>query len=282
MIKPQNKIIELLKQLGFNQLEVEVYLFLLTTEPMTAYKVGVSINKPTANVYKVMDSLAKKGAVLIESNKSKYCKAVSPSEFFSHYEKNILEKTKQTKELLKNLENNYYDEKTYSIESVPLVFERFRNMMQKAKVIAVIDAFPSALNLVLDSIQEAIKRGVDVYIQTYKPITIKGADIAYSEIGEKAISHWQSEQLNLVIDGEEYLVALMDLELTRTIQASWSNNYYMACSLHAGSIQGQTIIKISNRIGNKEFEKEVKEIIEKQKYFYNSNIPGFNKLLKTK
>jgi len=165
---------------------------------------------------------------------------------------------------------------------VPLVFERFRNMMQKAKVIAVIDAFPSALNLVMDSIQEAIKRGVDVYIQTYKPITIKGADIAYSKIGTKAISHWQSEQLNLVIDGEEYLVALMDLELTRIIQASWSNNYYMACSLHAGSMQGQTIIKISNRIGYKEFEKEVKEIIEKQNYFYNSNIPGFKKLFKTK
>jgi len=281
-MEEQTKIKEALIQLGFNQLECDVYLHLLTNTQMTAYKVGTSINKPTANVYKAMDSLAIKGAVIIESNKSKYCRAVSPNEFLSHYEKNVLEKTRQTKELLRNIEKKYDDEKTYSIKSVPLVFERFRSMMQKAKVIAVIDVFPKTLDKVIEPIKEAIERGVKVYIQIYKPITIKGADIAYSKIAEEAISHWQSEQLNLVIDGEEYLVALMNLELTRIIQASWSNNYYMACSLHAGRMQEQTVIKISNKIGSKGFEKEVKEIIEKQKYFYNSNIPGFNKLFKTK
>ena len=276
------KIKEALLQLGFNQLECDVYLHLLTNKQMTAYKVGTSINKPTANVYKAMDSLAIKGAVIIESNKSKYCRAVPPNEFLSHYENNILEKTRQTKELLKNIEKNYDDEKTYSIKSVPLVFERFKTMMQKAKVIAVIDVFPHALEKIKEPIKEAIARGIKVHIQTYKPISIKGADIVYSKIAEKAISHWQSEQLNLVIDGEEYLVALMNMELTKIIQASWSNNYYMACSLHAGRMQEQTIIKISNKMGSKEFEKEVKKIIETQKYFYNSNIPGFNKLFKTK
>lgn len=278
----QNNNIKALKHLGLNQLESEVYLYLLGSEQMTAYKIGKSINKPTANIYKAIDSLASKGAVLIESNKSKYCKAVPPDEFLNHYEKNIIEKTKETRALLNNLEKDFYDEKTYSIKSVPLVFERFRNMMQKAKVIAVIDVFPNTLNKVIDSINEAINRGVEVYIQIYKPIEIKGANIAYSEIAKKAMSHWKSEQLNLIIDGEEYLVALMNIELTRTIQASWSNNYYMACSLHAGQMQGQTMIKINNMIGNKDFEKEVRKLLDKQKYFYNSNIPGFDKLFRTK
>ena len=278
----QSKNIESLKHLGLNQLEAAVYLHLLGSEQMTAYKIGKSIEKPTANVYKAIESLANKGAVLIESNKSKYCKAVSPDEFLNHYESNLLEKTKATKKLLNNLEKDFYDEKTYAITSVPLVFERFRNMMQKATIIAVIDVFPNALDKVIDVINETIKRGVTVYIQVYKPIEIKGAHVAYSEIAKKAISHWKSEQLNLVIDGEEYLVALMDIKLTRTIQASWSNSYYMACLLHAGSMHEQTIINISNIKEGEDFEKKVKELLKNQKYFYNSNIPGFDKLFKTK
>ena len=103
-MKAQNKSIESLKNLGLNQLEAEVYLHLLTNEQMTAYKVGKSINKPTANVYKAIDALANKGAVLIESNKSKYCKAVAPDEFLNHYKKDLLRKTKETELLLKNLE----------------------------------------------------------------------------------------------------------------------------------------------------------------------------------
>lgn len=282
-MQTSNKNIASLKQLGFNQLESEVYLYLLSNNQMTAYKVGKSINKPTANVYKAIDSLSKKGAVIIESNKNKHCKAVPPNEFLSHYEKDILTKTKKLKTSLNNLEENHYDEKTYSIESVPLVFERFRTMLKNAKVIAVIDAFPKALDEVLDDIKEAIKRGVAIYIQVYEPIKIKGADVATSFIGKKALEHWQSQQLNTIIDGEEYLVALMNNKLTHVIQASWSNNYFMACSLHAGRMHEQTILKITTKINNSSnFEKEVIELIEKQKYFFNSSIPGFDKLLKTK
>jgi hypothetical protein len=155
-------------------------------------------------------------------------------------------------------------------------------MMAKAKVVVVIDAFPKALELVIGSIQEAINRGVKIYIQAYEPIEILGADIATSTIAKKSLEHWKSEQLNVIVDGEEYLVALLNKSLTEVIQASWSTNYFMACMLHAGRMHEQTIIKINDKIGSKDFEKKVIDLLEKQKYFYNSNIPGFNKLFNTK
>jgi hypothetical protein len=100
-----------------------------------------------------------------------------------------------------------------------------------------------------------------------------------AKIASKSLSHWDSQQLNLIIDGEEYLVALMDSSIKKVLQATWSNNYYMACILHAGRMHEQTIIKL-NAIKNKDnYEEEVKRILQKQKYFYNSNIPGFDKLL---
>ncbi len=276
----RDKEIELLKQLGLNSLEAEVYLHLLINKPMTAYKAGKEINKPTANVYKAIDALSKKGAVIIENNKNKHCKAVNPDEFISHYEKDVISKTKAAKSFLQNIEKEYTDEKTYSINSVPLVFERFESMMKKCKVVAVIDAFPLALNQVLDSVNIAIERGVDVFVQTYDKTNIKGADIAYTEIGETVLEYWKSQQLNLIIDGEEHMIALLNNDLTEVKQAIWSDNIYMSCILHGGRLREQTVMKIMSKINQKDFEKEVKELIQKQSFFFNSNIPGFNKLFK--
>lgn len=273
------KRLELLYNLGFNQLEAEVYIHLLTQPPSTAYKIGKQINKPTANVYKTIDSLVEKGAILIEDNKNKQCRAVNPDEFIGQYESALLEKTQEAKKMLSNLEYHTVDENSYSISSVHLVFERFQCMLRKCKTIAVIDAFPKTLEKVKENIYDAINRGVDVHIEAYEPFEIKGATVVNSEFGPKAIQHWQSQQLNLIIDGEEHLIALLDNDLKKVKQATWSNNIYMSCILHAGCLREQTIIQIMNAVNKPGFENEVKQILEKQKYFFNSEIPGFNKLL---
>jgi sugar-specific transcriptional regulator TrmB len=271
---------EILMEIGFNRLEADVYIHLITHPPSTAYKIGKQINKPTANVYKAIESLAQKGAVIVEDNKNKLCNAVGPNEFFNHYEKSILDKSNTAKALLNSLENETEEQTSYAIDSVPLVFERFRSMMRRCKTIAVIDAFPKALNEVVDCIEDAAKRGIDIQVETYQPITIKGANTVCTTIGEQAIGHWNSQQLNLVIDGEEHLIALMDNDLKKVKQAVWSNSTYISCILHAGMLREQTVLKIMKEIDNPEFESVTKQVLENQKFFFNTNVPGFNKLQK--
>lgn len=273
-------ISEILLDIGLNKLEAEVYIHMLTNKPSTAYKIGRQINKPTANVYKAIESLAKKGAVIIEDNKNKLCKAVSSDEFLNHYQNSIIEKTNSAKDFLANLRNEATDENSYTIESVPLVFERFKSMMKRCKRIAVVDAFPKALQRVIGSIEDATKRGVEVYVEAYQPTSIKGADVVCAVIGEKALSHWKSQQLNLIIDGEEHLIALMDDNLETVKQATWSSNNYMSCILHAGCLREQTIMKIMAETNNPNFENKVKQLLDNQKFFFNSDISGFNKLFK--
>ena len=274
-------ITELLLEIGLNRLESEVYTYLLTHTPSTAYKIGKQINKPTANVYKAIESLASKGAVLVEDNKSKVCKAVSPDEFINQFEKSIIDKAELAKELLKDLEIETDDQRSYSIDSVPLVFEKFRSMMSRCKSIAVIDAFPKALERVTNSIEEATKRGVTVFVEAYQPIVIKGAEVVCTTLGERTLEHWKSQQLNLIIDGEEHLITLMDEKLETVKQGVWSNNTYMSCILHAGLLREQAIMKIIAETEKPNFEKRVKKILSEQKFFFNTNISGFNKLLKS-
>ncbi|MDA3952293.1 MAG: hypothetical protein PF485_01505 [Bacteroidales bacterium] len=269
-----------LSDLGFNFLESEVYLELLANEPMTAYRVAKQINKPTANVYKAIDSLSQKGAVLIEDNKNRKCKAVSPEEFINHLEKLMLSKTSNLKEQLKDIGKVYYDERTYAIESVPLVFERFNSMMSKCKKIAVIDIFPEPLEKVKDIIEKAIERGVEVHIQVYKLIEIKGANIAYTEVASEALQYWQSQQLNLVTDGEEHLLALMNNSLSKVLQAKWSNSLYVSCLLLGGFIREQVVMNLMQKMDEPDFADQARTILQNQKFFFNSKIPGVELLFK--
>jgi len=112
-------------------------------------------------------------------------------------------------------------------------------------------------------------------------IDIPGVDVSVATIGKKSTDHWKSQQLNIIIDGEEHLIALLDDELKKIKQATWSRNVYMSCILHAGRLREQTVVKILNKLNSSGFESEVKNILSKEKFFFNSDIPGFNKLFKS-
>lgn len=270
--------INTLIDIGFNRLEADVYIYLLSHPPATAYKIGKEINKPTANVYKVIDTLSIKGAVLIEDNKNKLCKAVNSNEFIAAYKAEILNNAARAEKALSNFNKEVLDQNSYKIKSVALIFERFQNMMERCKKIAVIDAFPNVLDLLIPIIEKTANRNIDIYVEAYKPTTIENVDIVCVDVGKQNLEHWNSQQLNLIIDGEEHLMTLMDNSLSNVIQATWSNNIYMSCMLHAGALREHTLMKIHSEYNSSDFESKIKSILNNQRFFYNSDIPGFNKL----
>ena len=265
--------------IGFNKLEADVYIYLLSHPPATAYKIGKEINKPTANVYKVIDTLSIKGAVLIEDNKNKLCQAVNSNEFIAAYKAEILKNASKAEKALNNFNEVAPDQNSYKIQSVALVFERFRHMMERCKTIAVIDAFPNVLDLIIPIIEKAANRNIEIYVEAYKPTTIKNVNVVCVDVGKQNLEHWNSQQLNLIIDGEEHLITLMDNSLSKVIQATWSNNIYMSCMLHAGALREHTLMKIHSEYNSPDFETKIKSILNNQRFFYNSDIPGFNKLM---
>ncbi len=275
-----NTVFQDLLAIGFNMLESEVYIELLTTEPMTAYRIAKKINKPTANVYKAIDALAEKGAVIIEDNKSRICKAVAPDEFIGHLEKSLLAKTGNVRSKLKDLGKTHYDERSYTIESVDLAFKKFESMMNQCTEIAVIDIFPNPYKRVKAEIANAIKRGVKVYIQVYEPTELRGANIAYTSVAAKALEYWQSQQMNLIIDGEQHLLTLMNNDLTKVLQAKWSNNLYVSCMHFAGFMREQVIMHLMNNMNDENFADKARKILNEQKFFFNSAVPGVEKLFK--
>jgi len=252
---------------------VEVYSFLLSHQPDTAYGIAKAIGKPTANVYKAIDSLAYKGGVMVQRGQNSICRAIPVKEFLKHIKKVFTGKLSNVEQTLSKIDTPYPDERVYQIEAVPLVFDRCCTALDRCRVIAVIDAFPEPLKQILPAIKRAIKRGVEVHIQAYEPIDISGAEITLTVLEQDVLKFLGSQQLNIVVDGKESLVALMNSDLTQVHQAIWSQGLYLSCLLHTGLFHEQTIIKLLAVKDQPQALKKLRSILNKCRFFYNSNIP---------
>ena len=139
-----SQLLDNLLSLGLSQLEAEVYICLLPEEPMTAYRIGKLLGKPTANVYKAIDALVRKGAVLIEEGKSRKCRAVAPALFIKQLRTDFERKATTVTQSLIQLKKHSFDEDIYKVGTVALALEKGREMLKRSEKIVVIDAFPEA------------------------------------------------------------------------------------------------------------------------------------------
>jgi HTH-type transcriptional regulator, sugar sensing transcriptional regulator len=272
--------IALLRSLGLNQLESEVYLTLLAHEPMTPYRVGTILGRPTANVYKAVESLARRGAVLIEEGESRTCRAVPVAEFIRELERDFLSTTRDAAAALARISSPPPDERVYRLTSVAQVLERANEMIdRRSQSILVVDAFPRILAELLPAIRRAVRRKVRVFVQAYEAVSIDGASVAVTPVGAESIRHWKSEQLNLVADGREQLLALVSSDLRSVYQAIWSQSVYLSCILHAGRVSEHTIQRLMTLRQRRKLPKSVTDILDEHPFFINSDVPGQKELI---
>ena len=274
--------IDALIALGLNQLEAEVYEHLLRNEPMTGYRIGRDIGRPTANVYKAVESLARHGAVLLEDGGNRLCRAVPADEFLGHRRRALLSDVERAAAALAGSERSEdEDQSIYQIRSAPQALERARAMLERCTHVAVVDAFPGVLPEIGPALGQAAGRGVEVYLLTYEQVSLPGVHIARMPpaVGDEVLRFWASQQLNLVTDAQEALLALFDQDLEKVHQAVWSGSLYLASILHAGMMKEHTIHQIGSVQHQPDALERIREILARQSYFHNSDVPGQRKLL---
>ncbi len=264
-----------LQALGLNRLEAEVYLLLLAQrQPVTAYRIGKALGKATANVYKAIESLLLSGAVTVDSGEPRLCRATAPEEFLGQLERHFKRRQRQAAVELAELTPAPGGERIYPLQSAPLVFERAIAMLDRASSIVVVDAFPKTLEQVRPAIQRAIDRGVEVFVQTYTPVEILGAAVTLAHKWETILSFWHSQQLNVIVDGQEALLALLHEDLLGVHQAVWTDSLYISCILHAGLLREHTLHAIYELRQQQAFPASLDALLDRQLFFHNAQVPG--------
>lgn len=267
--------IEILRELGLNQLEAEVYMFALGQQPMTAYGLAKGVGKPQANVYKAVEVLARKGALLVEDGGARTCRTVPFADWVQRAERDFAEFAKLAMQRMGEVQAVQIDERVYRLETVAQIYHQAREMIQRARSVVVVDAFPLPLQRLVEPLELAAQRAA-VHVEAYEPVVIDGANVVVvsAGVGAKSRRAWRAHQLNLVVDGRESLMALIGMDGETVLQAYWSNSLYLSCLHHAGRLCEQTLLRIAADPG------QAARILDEHPFFYRANVPGHKELVK--
>jgi sugar-specific transcriptional regulator TrmB len=223
--------IRALEGLGFTRVEAEAYVYLVHNSPATGYQIAKGIDRTRGAAYKVLATLASKGAVEVDSQKGNQWRAVPPAEFLNQLEQRFLRGKKAADDALRAIEPPAPDYRIYQLQTVDQVYERARAMLASCEEFALVDVFPLALGKLRGDIEAAIERGRKVAVNVYAPDRVRGARMTQTFEGFGFLEQVQANWITVSIDSEELLLAVMAKDDSRVLQATWSANTFLARTL---------------------------------------------------
>jgi sugar-specific transcriptional regulator TrmB len=220
------KPIPSLEALGLTRLEALAYAFLVANPAATGYRVSKGIGKPTANVYRALESLERKGAVRNDGASPPLYRAVAPDELLAQLESEFMDRREIAARALVSLESlpepDTNSEGVQRLGSRDEVLARTRILLTAARRAVLLDAPAPVLQALALAIADARTRGARV-------VVLARGSSAPSHPDTLADAR-DTGTLRVVADGRDALVAGIAVDAIR--EAIWTRSPLIAHALH--------------------------------------------------
>ncbi|MFK7961236.1 MAG: TrmB family transcriptional regulator [Phycisphaerales bacterium] len=275
--------VDALVALGLTPAEAEVYVDLLARpEPVTAYRVGKDLGRATANVYKTIDALAERGAVLLGEGEPRTCRAVAPGELLGAMDRSWSARSGQAAHALANVLPPDPDERVYDIRSADLVLERIGRMLAAAESVAVLDLAPAPFAALHPEICAAAARGIRTFVLVHEPVhdPIPGADVVVAAEAETEArrGRWPSHPIKCVVDARESLVARLAFAGDAVHEATWTRRLHLCCVLHASFLREHAFHRAARMARAPGAPAPLRDAIDDAAMFDPADVPGQREL----
>ena len=276
---PQENSTEPLVALGFTGLESEIYSLLLRESAITGYRIAKGLRKPAANVYKAIESLEAKGAVMVDQGRHRVCRAVPLDELLARLERRFREARSRAVETLTRPDGAEADQRVYDLRSPEAVHERARAMLRRAREVVILDAFPDLVALLEDDLAAAAGRGVLVGLNAYGPIAIEGVEVSIAAHSDRTRQRWPGDWLALVVDGRELLLAFLAPQGASVHQAIWSGSPYLAWAYHSALSSELILNTMENLIEQGAGTEQLRSELTRLHSLKALSAPGYHELV---
>ena len=140
---------------------------------------------------------------------------------------------------------------------------------------------PGIMKKFKKSLESAAKANVNVLVRPYQKTEIPGCDISYSALIDPPGKSLPFEILYLVTDGEEYILAFLDLNEKKVFKAIWSKNIHLTIIAYYGNLFEFLFVKLFNMLQSDLEKQEILSSLEKYFKYRIADIAGFNESFKT-
>ncbi len=265
-------------ELGFTALEAEIYSWLLEQAPVTGYRIAKALRKPAPNIYKALESLEAKGAVLVDEEVRRLYRAVPPSEVLGHLERSFQKQKALAARALSEVDRPEGDDRVYRLSSAEAVFERARAMLARAEQVALLDVFPAALETLRPALEEAAARGVETAALAYAPAAVPGVRVVETVHGEAVRDRWPGQWLCLVVDGAEHLIALLSGDGTEVRQAVWTGSLYLSWVYHSAHAAEIILAAVERAAADASDADAIRRALDDHLHLKTLHAPGYRDL----
>jgi len=252
-----SELMDALKGIGLNLYERKLWVALLAKGTATAGELSGIANVPRSRTYDVLQTLADKGFVVIQTSKPLRYVVIPPAEALEKAKKRLREKFRtlenkidklKSSTLIKEL-NNLHDqglklvlpeEMTGALKGKYSVLQQMDSMFRNASSSINIVTTPAGLNDLFENHVSLLKKlnekGVKIKIAT--KIDKSTSDAIKTLAGVAEIRKITTEELPLsgrfyVVDGQQMMMGLSDPELVRSSQDMmfWTRSEHVAKSM---------------------------------------------------
>ena len=269
-----------LTALGLTGLEAEVYIHLLQHSPDTGYGVAKALRRTAPNIYKAIETLEAKGALLVDRGDTQTVRAVPAEEFLAGLEDRFSRLRRQAAESLARIPESAPDARVYQIVTREQLFEQCRGLLRSATEVVLVDAFPLPLEVLRDDLAETAARGVDVFVKVYAPAQVDGVELVLEPEHERVLGRWPEPWIDCIADASDYALGLLSPDGGRVLQAVRSGSPYLAYLHHSrlACELAYTVLKAALTGDVGVLDAELRKLYERTRRYFAPDAPGFTAL----
>lgn len=249
-----SELMDALKGIGLNLYERKLWAALLAKGTATAGELSGIAGVPRSRTYDVLQTLADKGFVVVQTSKPLRYVAISPTEALEKAKKRLREKFKQLEEKIEKLKssnlikelNSLYEgglklvlpeEMTGALKGKYSVLQQMDSMFRNASSSVNIVTTPAGLNDLFENhisiLKKLDEKGVKIKIATKTDKSTSDAIKAFSVFAE--MKHIVAADLPVsgrfyVVDGQQMMMGLSDPEVIHSSQDMmfWTKSEHVA------------------------------------------------------
>ena len=225
----QKDFLNKLKDFGLNSYESKLWIALLSRGVSTAGELSDISNVPRSRAYDVLESLEKKGFIIVKVGKPIKYLAVPPAEVVERVKGKVLEEAEEKSKILANLKGSdiLAELNTLHTEGIKLVdptdrsgafrgrdkvYDHLISMVKRAKESITImtskEGVERKLDFLTNHLKRAAKTGVNVKVAVSGNVSKEAGEVL--EKFAKVKSHNDNKARFCLVDGKELLLFLTD------------------------------------------------------------------------
>ncbi len=250
------KVMDALKGIGLNLYERRLWIALLARGTSTAGELSEIANVPRSRTYDVLQSLAEKGFVIVQTSKPIKYVAVAPEDGLERAKRKLEEDVQAIQERIADLKgspvmkelNGIFnqglklvspEEMTGALKGKYSVSQQldtmFKSANERISIVTTPDGLEELFTSHLDALKKAKERGVDIKIAMNKPDRATDSIKAFNNIADLRSINEKDIPVTgkfFVVDGKQLAFSLTDSKVHSTQDmALWSKSEHAASNI---------------------------------------------------